>query len=57
MINDEPEVPRVVAIDRRQLLLRTVDVEKLVGDEHSVRAIWELIGRLDLRTGGPDKIG
>jgi transposase len=49
MINDEPAVPRLVAIDRRQLLLRTVDVEKLVDDEHRVRAIWELIGRLDLR--------
>src|SRR6202140_4837411 len=49
MINDEPAVPRLVAIDRRQLLLRTVDVEKLVDDEHSVRAIWELVGRLDLR--------
>jgi hypothetical protein len=49
MINDEPTVPRLVAIDRRQPLLRTVDVEKLVDDEHSVRAIWELIGRLDLR--------
>ena len=49
MINDEPAVPRLVAIDRRQLLLRTVDVEKLVDDEHSARAIWGLIGRLDLR--------
>src|SRR6266478_9045788 len=42
-------VPRLVAIDRRQLLLRTVDVEKLVEDGHSVRSIWELVGRLDLR--------
>jgi transposase len=49
MINDEPAVPRLVAIDRRQLLLRTVDVEKLVDNERSVRGIWELIGRLDLR--------
>ena len=44
MIKDEPAVPRLVAIDRRQLLLRTVDVEKLVDDEHSVRTIWELMG-------------
>jgi transposase len=42
-------VPRLVAIDRRQMLLRTVDVEKLVDDDHCVRAIWELVGRLDLR--------
>jgi transposase len=26
-----------------------VDVEKLVDDAHSVRSIWELVGRLDLR--------
>jgi len=28
-------VPRLVAIDRRQLLLRTVDVEKFSGRRHS----------------------
>src|SRR5260370_41657216 len=49
MSNDETAVPRLVAIDRRQLLQRTVDVEKLVEDEHCVRSIWELVGRLDLR--------
>jgi hypothetical protein len=49
MSNDETAVPRLVAIDRRQMLLRTVDVEKLVEQEHSVRSIWELVGRLDLR--------
>ena len=26
-----------------------MDVEKLVEDEHCVRSIWELVGRLDLR--------
>jgi len=35
-------------IERRQLLLRSVDVEKLVEEDHPVRAIWELVGRLDL---------
>jgi len=43
MSNDESAVPRLVAIDRRQLLLRTVDVEKLVEPEHCVRSIWELV--------------
>jgi hypothetical protein len=43
MSNDETAVPRLVAIDRRQLLLRSVDVEKLVGDDHCVRSIWELV--------------
>lgn len=43
-----PPPPRVVSIDRRQILLRTVDVEKLIDEDHSARSIWELVGRLDL---------
>lgn len=43
-----PRSPRVKPIDRRQLLLRVVDVERLVGEDHPVRAIWEFVGRLDL---------
>jgi len=35
-------------VNRNQLLLRTVDVEQLVEPDHRVRAIWELVGRLDL---------
>jgi len=49
MNSSDTPVPRLVAIDRRQLLLRTVDVEKLVEDGHAVRSVWELVGRLDLR--------
>ena len=41
--------PRLVSIDRRQILLRTVDVEKLIDEDHSARSLWELVGRLDLR--------
>jgi hypothetical protein len=40
--------PRLVSINRSQLLLRTVDVDRLIDDEHSARAIWQLVGRLDL---------
>lgn len=40
--------PRLASIDRRQLVLRTVDVDRLIDDDHSVRSIWELMGRLDL---------
>ena len=39
---------RCKAVERNQLLLRPVDVEKLVGEEHGVRAIWELVGKLDV---------
>jgi transposase len=39
---------RCKLIDRKQLCFRPVDVEKLVGPGHRVRAIWEFVGRLDL---------
>jgi transposase len=45
---DATAVPRLNAINRQQLVLRTLDVERLVDDDHSVRCIWELVGRLDL---------
>jgi transposase len=38
----------LVPIDRRQVLLRTVDVEALIDEDHSARSIWALVGRLDL---------
>lgn len=40
--------PRVQVVDRAQTMLRVVEVERLVGEDHAVRAIWELVGRLDL---------
>ena len=49
MSNEKTPAPRLVSINRQQLLLRTVDVEQLVDDEHCVRSIWALVGRLDLR--------
>lgn len=45
----DPTVVRCKAVDRKQLLLRPVDVEKLVEKSHAVRAIWELVGALDLK--------
>jgi transposase len=46
--NDPTPAPRVVSIDRRQLVLRSVDVERLIDEDHSARLIWQLVGRLDL---------
>jgi transposase len=40
--------PRYEAIDREQLCWRVVDVERLIGEEHPARAIWEFVGKLDL---------
>jgi transposase len=36
-------------INRQQMLLRPVEVEKLVEEGHPVRAIWELVGRMNLQ--------
>jgi len=43
----QPRVRRK-EINRQQLLLRPVEVEKLVEQGHPVRAIWELVGGLNL---------
>jgi transposase len=40
--------PRLKFINRRQQLLHPIDVEQLVEDDHPVRAIWELVGRMNL---------
>src|ERR1035441_10468280 len=39
---------RLKRVNREQMILRAVDVEKLIEPEHAARAIWELVGRLDL---------
>src|SRR5712692_3423834 len=35
-------------VNRQQMSWRALDVEKLIGDDHPARAIWTLVGRLDL---------
>jgi transposase len=40
--------PLVRWVNRQQMSWRAVDVERLVGEDHPVRAIWMLIGRMDL---------
>lgn len=44
----EAPKPRLKAIDRQQMRLHPVEVERLVEPDHAVRAIWELIGQRDL---------
>jgi transposase len=44
---DRPGV-RVKAVQRNQLVLRSVDVEQLLGADHTARAIWDLVGLCDL---------
>src|SRR4030043_836288 len=45
---EEQRQVRRKEINRQQLLLRPVEVEKRVDLGHPVRAIWELVGRLNL---------
>lgn len=39
---------RLKEVNRKQLLLRPVDIEALVAEDHPVRAIWEFVGKMDL---------
>ncbi len=39
---------RIKPVDRSQLMMRPVDVERLVEEDHPARAIWEFVGQLDL---------
>lgn len=44
----EKSKPRLKPINRQQMLLRAVEVGQLVAEDHEARAIWELVGQLDL---------
>lgn len=39
---------RLRPIDRQQVVLRAIDPDRLVEEDHPVRAIWDLLGQLDL---------
>ncbi len=40
--------PRLQAVNRQQMVWQTIDVERLIEADHPARAIWELVGKLDL---------
>jgi transposase len=41
--------PLIRHVNRQQMSWRAVDVEQLISEDHPARAIWTLVGRLDLR--------
>lgn len=43
-----PGKPRCKPVNRAQMTWAAMDVERLVPPDHLLRAIWELVGRLDL---------
>jgi len=40
--------PRFQPINREQLSWRSMNVERLIAEEHPARAIWDFVGKLDL---------
>ena len=50
MSHENPSIkqPLVRFVNRQQMSWRAVDVERLIGEDHRARAIWTLVGRLDL---------
>ena len=40
--------PRLIPVDRKQMRIVPVDVERLIPDGHEARAIWDFVGMLDL---------
>jgi transposase len=45
---DGKERPRIKYVNRGQMLLRPVNVDALIPEEHPARAIWEFTGKQDL---------
>jgi transposase len=46
--NAPSKQPLIRFVNRQQMSWRAVDVERLIGEDHAARAIWTLVGRLDL---------
>ncbi len=44
----QPPRARIKPVDRNQMMMRPVDVERLIEEDHPARAIWEFSGKLDL---------
>ena len=47
--NTTSKQPLIRYVNRQQMSWRAVDVEQLISEDHPARAIWTLVGRLDLR--------
>jgi transposase len=46
--NASQQRPLIRPVNRQQLSWRAVDVERLIDEDHLARAVWQLVGRLDL---------
>jgi len=43
-----PARPKYRSVDRNQKTMSIVDVEELIGEDHKARAVWALMGQMDL---------
>src|ERR1700682_154557 len=50
--NATSKQPLIRPINRQQMSWRAVELERLIGEDHRARAIWTLVGRLDLKRFG-----
>jgi transposase len=48
-VETNSSAPRFEPIDRQQVVLKPLDIERLISQEHPARNVWEILGRLDLR--------
>ena len=46
--NTTSKQPLIRYVNRQQMSWRAVEVDKLISEDHRARAIWTLVGRLDL---------
>jgi len=46
--NTSQQRPLIRPVNRQQMSWRAVDVERLIDEDHLARAIWQLVGQLDL---------
>jgi transposase len=47
--NPSGKQPLIRFVNRQQMSWRAVEAEKLIGEDHAARGIWELVGRLELK--------
>jgi len=47
-VSDSPAAPRYIPVDRQQLRLEPLDVDRLIDDHHPARKIWRVVEQLDL---------
>jgi transposase len=44
-----PGKPRLLEAERKQIALRSYDLDSCVGEDHQVRQVWAIVEKLDLR--------